>query len=74
MIDHAAVDGSGLSATRTLHRIDPAVIKAEVTAAGFTFDGESQALRNPSDPRTAGVRDVSIRGKTDQIVYRFKKP
>lgn len=72
--DHAAVDGSGLSATKTLHRIDPAVIKAEVTAAGFSFDGESPALRNADDPKTANVFDPAIRGKTDQIVYRFRKP
>jgi predicted methyltransferase len=72
--DHAAADGSGLAATKTLHRIDPAIIKAEVTAAGFKFDGESSALRNSADPRSANVFDPAIRGKTDQIVYRFKKP
>jgi predicted methyltransferase len=74
VIDHVALPGSGLAATRTLHRIDPDIIKAEITAAGFKFDGESQALRNPGDPRNVGVRDPSIRGETDQIVYRFKKP
>jgi predicted methyltransferase len=73
VVDHAAADGSGVAATNTLHRIDPAVIKAEVTAAGFTFDGESRVLRNPADPRTANVFDPAIRGKTDQVVYRFKK-
>lgn len=74
VVDHAAADGTGLTTTKTLHRIDPAAIKAEVTAAGFTFDGESSALRNPEDPKTANVFDPTIRGKTDQIVYRFKKP
>lgn len=74
IVDHAGADGSGLTATKTLHRIDPAVIKADVTAAGFTFDGESSVLRNAGDPRTANVFDPVIRGKTDQIVYRFKKP
>jgi len=74
IVDHAAADNSGLSATNTLHRIDPATIKAEVTAAGFVFDGESPVLRNPADPRTANVFDPTIRGKTDQVVYRFKKP
>lgn len=74
IVDHAGKDGSGLADTKTLHRIDPAVIKAEVTAAGFTFDGESAVLRNPADPKTANVFDPSIRGKTDQVAYRFKKP
>lgn len=73
IIDHAAAEGSGTSAVETLHRIDPATVKAEVVAAGFTFDGESRVLRNPDDPRTAKVFDPSIRGRTDQFVYRFRK-
>ena len=74
VLDHAAAAGSGLAATQTLHRIDPAVVKAEVIAAGFVFDGESTALANPADPHTAIVFDPSIRGRTDQFVYRFRKP
>jgi predicted methyltransferase len=74
VIDHAAAPGSGLKDTSTLHRIDPEAVKSEVTAAGFTFAGESDALRNPADPHTAGVRDPSIRGKTDQFVFKFRKP
>jgi len=74
IVDHAAADGSPLDTTKSLHRIDPAIIKSEVIAAGFKFDGESNVLRNPADPRTATVFDPSIRGKTDQVVYRFKKP
>ncbi|QXQ06242.1 methyltransferase [Sphingosinicellaceae bacterium] len=74
IVDHAAAAGSGLSATKTLHRIDPAVVKAEVVSAGFVFDGESKVLANPADPHTAIVFDPSIRGKTDQFVYRFRKP
>ncbi len=74
VIDHAAAAGSGLAATNTLHRIDPAVVKAEVLAAGFVLDGESTLLVNPNDPHTANVFDPSVRGKTDQFAYRFKKP
>ena len=74
VLDHRATSGSGLTATQTLHRIDPEVVKAEVIAAGFTFDGESTALANPADPKTGIVFDPSIRGKTDQFIYRFKKP
>ena len=65
---------SGLRDTETLHRIDPAVVKAEVTAAGFIFEGETRVLRNPADPRAANVYDAGIRGKTDQFVYKFRKP
>ena len=74
IIDHVALAGSGDTATKTLHRIDPAMVKAEVTAAGFVFDGESKVLANPADPHTALVFDPAIRGKTDQFAYRFKKP
>lgn len=74
IIDHVAPAGSGVSDTNTLHRIDPAVVKQEVEAAGFVFDGESDALRNPKDPHTIAVFDKSIRGHTDQFIYRFRKP
>ena len=74
VLDHAARPGSGLEDTQKLHRIDPAVVKTEVTAAGFTFEGESTALKNSDDPHTAMVFDPSIRGKTDQFVYKFRKP
>jgi predicted methyltransferase len=73
--DHVALPGSPATPTADkLHRIDPAVARAEMEAAGFAFDGESDVLRNPSDPHTAVVFDPSVRGKTDQFVYRFKKP
>jgi predicted methyltransferase len=74
VLDHAAAAGSGLGATETLHRIDPAAVKAEVTAAGFVLDGESSVLANPADDHSKMVFDPSIRGKTDQFLYRFKKP
>jgi predicted methyltransferase len=74
VIDHTAPAGSGIDDTDTLHRIDPEVVKKEMTAAGFVFDGSSDALHNPADPLTAKVFDASIRGHTDQFIYRFRKP
>lgn len=74
VIDHADAPGSGLSGTSTKHRIDPAVVKAEVLKAGFEFVGESDVLRNPADDHSAGVFDPAIRGHTDQFVYKFRKP
>lgn len=72
--DHAAAAGSGLRDTETLHRIDPATVKAETLAAGFVLEAESQALRNPADDHTKRVFDASIRGVTDQFVFKFRKP
>ena len=74
VLDHAAAAGSGLRDTDTLHRIDPAAVKAEVTAAGFVLDGESAILANPADDHAKLVFDPAIRGKTDQFLYRFRKP
>lgn len=74
VIDHVAPAGSKLASTNTTHRIDPAVVKADMAAAGFVFVGESDILRNPADPHTALVFDPAIRGHTDQFVYVFKRP
>jgi predicted methyltransferase len=74
IIDHAAAAGSSLRDTDTLHRIDEASVKSEVEAAGFRLEGESDLLHNARDPRTASVKDPSIRGKTDQFILEFRKP
>jgi len=74
VVDHVAPAGSGLSDTDTLHRIDPAIVKKQVIAAGFTFVGESKALANPKDDHKLKVFDPAIRGHTDQFVYKFRKP
>ncbi|MEO8811956.1 MAG: methyltransferase [Caulobacteraceae bacterium] len=75
IIDHVALAGAPVVQTAdTLHRIDPAAVRREVEAAGFVFDGESDAIRNPADPHTALVFDPKIRGRTDQFVFRFRKP
>lgn len=74
LIDHYATDGSGDSQSNKLHRIDIAVVKAELAAAGFVLEAESDILRNPADPRTASVFDASIRGKSDQFILKFRKP
>ena len=74
VLDHAAEAGSGVRDTQKLHRIDPAAVKEEVTAAGFKFDAQGTFLHNPDDPHTAAVFDPSIRGKTDQFIMKFTRP
>jgi predicted methyltransferase len=74
VIDHVADAGSGHRDTDTLHRIDPASVKAEVLAAGFRYVGESRLLANPADDHSKKVFDPAIRGRTDQFIYRFRKP
>jgi predicted methyltransferase len=74
VLDHAAEKGSGLRDTETLHRIDEAVVKSEVEAAGFKLAGESSVLRNAEDMHTLKVFDPAIRHKTDQFILIFRKP
>jgi predicted methyltransferase len=74
IIDHSAVSGAGTSVTETLHRIEAARVKADVEAAGFVLEAQDQSLVNAADSRKVGVFDPSIRGHTDQFVYRFRKP
>jgi predicted methyltransferase len=67
--DYVAAAGSGTRDTQSLHRIDPDVIKREVTAAGFILEAESNALMNPSD-------DLAVRSRQggSQVMLRFRKP
>ena len=74
IIDHAAAAGSGMRDTETLHRIDPAIVRKQVEAAGFVFVGESPLLANAADDKTKPVFDKSVRGRTDQFILKFKKP
>ena len=72
--DHAAAAGTGVTATSTLHRIDPAAVVSEAQAAGFKLDARSDLLANPADAHDKPVFDPSIRGETDKLALRFKKP
>ena len=75
VVDHIAADGAPVTETADkLHRIDPAAVLKEVEAAGFVFDGQSDILRNPNDSHMVVVFDPAIRGRTDQFVFRFRKP
>lgn len=74
VLDHAALPGAPLDTADKLHRIDPAIVKAELAAAGFKYEGESTLLRNTTDDHTKGVFDPTLRGHTDQFIYKFRKP
>ena len=74
IVDHAAAAGSGASDTPALHRIDPALVRKEVEAAGFVLDADSTLLANRDDPHSVKVFDPSIKGETDRFAYRFVRP
>lgn len=75
IVDHVGLSGSEPAAeTARAHRIDPAIIRSMMIEAGFVLDGEADFLRNPEDDHQMNVFNPEIRGQTDRIVYRFRKP
>jgi predicted methyltransferase len=70
--DHAAAPGSGARDTNTLHRIDPELVKQEVTSVGFVFVAASDVLHNPTDTHEAKV--FSLAGKSDKFLFKFRRP
>jgi predicted methyltransferase len=77
VIDSSARPGTGTADAKTLHRIDEAVVREEVQAAGFRLAAEAPFLRSPVDqrdwnasPREAGER----RGTSDRFVLAFVRP
>lgn len=75
IVDHVANPGGDTRAVvDKLHRIDPAVVQADFERAGFRLEAKSPLLANPADDHSLLVFKPEIRGKTDRILYRFRKP
>ena len=73
MIDHVGLPGDTRGSVEKFHRMDPETIKADFAAAGFVLEAESPILRMADDDHSKGVFDPAIRGRTDRVVYRFRK-
>lgn len=75
IIDHYGVPGmeSRAQADKT-HRIDAAVVKADMARAGFRFAGSVPILEMAGDDPAVLVFDPALRGKTNRFYYRFVKP
>ena len=72
VIDHAAQPGSGLRDTKTLHRIDEAVVLGELQQAGFVLEERSPFLQDATDPRTQAFWDR--KEGTDRFALRLVRP
>ncbi len=72
VIDHSAKAGADISVGKTLHRIDEAIVLAEVRKAGFVLEAESAFLRNPVDTRESSSLRATM--PTDKFALRFVKP
>ena len=77
VVDHTGKPGSGMAAATDLHRIDPALVKQQVGAAGFTLDRSGDFLHHAEDTldwNASPMADPAKRGTTDRFVFVFKKP
>lgn len=75
VIDHAGKPGTETRAlVDKLHRIDPAVVRADFERAGFRLAGTNDLLANPADDHSKLVFDPAVRGKTDRFMMKFVKP
>jgi predicted methyltransferase len=77
IVDHSAKDGAGSSETKTLHRVEEKLVRAEVEKAGFKLRAEGTFLKNPNDPRDWNASPGAAgekRGTSDRFVLAFEKP
>jgi predicted methyltransferase len=70
--DHSGRPGTGISESKTLHRVEEALVRKEIEAAGFKLVEEGQFLRNPKDPRDKSV--FKPEQPNDEFVLKFVKP
>ena len=71
IIDHFGDAGAD---NAKLHRIEEQLVIEAVEAAGFEVEATSDVLRSPSDDRTKGVFDPSVRGNTDRFLLKLRSP
>lgn len=74
IVDHAAKAGADLTVGKTLHRIDEALVRREVEAAGFRFVAAADFLRNPEDTREGTSSPARATTRVDAFVMKFVKP
>jgi predicted methyltransferase len=70
--DHSGRPGTGISETKSLHRIEESVVRREVEAAGFKLVAMADFLRNPDDPRNVPVSKSMV--ANDGFVLKFVRP
>lgn len=75
IIEHKAADGSTRAESAGWHRIPEDILKADVTSAGFVFDGSADDIHhNPDDDLKNVWFETGLQGKTTRLVHRYKNP
>ena len=72
LADHSGRAGTGISESKSLHRIEEAFLRKEIESAGFKLVAEGNFLRNPADPRDKSVFKPAQ--PNDEFVLKFQKP
>ena len=70
--DHSTRPGEGTGATRTMHRIDEAVVLQDFEKVGFRLAAQGDFLRSPEDKRDVIVFKSPV--PVDEFVLKFEKP
>jgi predicted methyltransferase len=72
--DHIAAAGTNPEESgQALHRIDPQRIRDDLAGGCFEFEGEIKVLRNKQDDLSEPMFAQGIRGRTDRVVYKFRR-
>jgi predicted methyltransferase len=72
LADHSAAPGSDISVGKSLHRIDEAVVRKELEAAGFKLVAEGDFWRVPGD--THDFSSLRPPSPVDAFVLKYQKP
>ena len=72
LADHSAAPGSDISVGKSLHRIDEAVVRKELEAAGFKFVAAGDFWRVPGD--THDFSSLRPPSPVDAFVLKYQKP
>jgi predicted methyltransferase len=77
ILDHSGRPGTGTTEVQTLHRIEEAQVRKEVTLAGFKLAADAEMWRNADDKRDWNSSPVAAgekRGTSDRFALKFVKP
>jgi predicted methyltransferase len=74
ILDNNGIDGSGITQTRSTHRIDKQFVISELARTKFNLEEESMILRNSDDDPTRPWNRYSPEGFHDRFALRFRKP
>jgi predicted methyltransferase len=72
LADHSAKPGADISVGKSLHRIDEAVVRQELEAAGFKFVAAGDFWRVPGDTRDFSSQKPP--SPVDAFVLKYQKP